>query len=388
MDCQDRSRQRLLSLRLLDFRSHSIADTTKNGIIQEEDAGCWLAVIAVNGFLDFKAPHNGPPLSRLIALCQHLSTTAMDLSTRAQNLISKLASANGHVGYMSCAVYDTAWVAMVTKPTPDGTQWLFPQSFHYILDTQQPDGAWPTYAADVDGILNTAASLLALQKHADTPLQLSTPSSDMLEERIVRGTTALRRLLNAWDVDATNHVGFEFLVPTLLHLLASGGIHFTFPGRAALMLQNHAKLSKMKLEHLYSKHKTTAIHSLEAFLSNLDYNKVRHHKDFGALMASPSSTAAYLMSSSPWDDESEAYLRDVVRLGAGQGSGGVPSAFPSTYFEVTWVCEMAILTSSMTASLLIQWLGSYDFAQEWLQRCRARTWPVRATSRTFKQGSA
>ena len=261
----------------------------------------------------------------------------MDLLTRAKVLVAKLASADDHVGYMSCAVYDTAWVAMVAKPTPAGTQWLFPACFHYILENQQPDGAWPAYAADIDGILNTAASLLALKKHADTPLQLSTPSSGELNERIVLGIAALGRQLNAWNVDATVHVGFELLVPTLLQLLEDENIRFDFPGQELLKAQNHAKLSGFKLEHLYSKHKSTAIHSLEAFLPTLDYNKIRHHKDFGALMASPSSTAAYLMSSSPWDDESEAYLHDVVRLGAGQNSGGIPSAFPSTYFEVTWV---------------------------------------------------
>jgi hypothetical protein len=262
----------------------------------------------------------------------------MDLTKRAQDLVAKLVTADGHVGYMSCAVYDTAWVAMIAKPTPAGPRWLFPQCFYYILNAQQSDGAWPTYAADIDGILNTAASLLALKKHGDSPLQLPTPSSEELDERMTLGASALGRLLDAWDVDATTHVGFEFLVPTLLQLLADEGMHFDFPGRQALMAQNHAKLSKFKVEYLYSKHKTTAIHSLEAFLPCLDYNKVRHHKDFGAMMASPSSTAAYLMSSSPWDDESEAYLHDVVRLGAGQGGGGVPSAFPSTYFEITWVC--------------------------------------------------
>lgn len=266
----------------------------------------------------------------------------MDLMSRVKNLVANFASADGDVGigFMSCAVYDTAWVAMVTKPTAAGRQWLFPQCFDYILDAQQDDGSWPTYAAPIDGILNTAASLLALKKHADTPHQITTPSPEDLRKRIVRGTAALERLLHAWDVDETVHVGFEFLVPTLLQLLEKEGICFDFPGRAALMAQNRAKLAKFRIEYLYTEHKTTAIHSLEAFLPSLDYNKVRHHKDFGALMASPSSTAAYLMSCSPWDDESESYLRDVINLGAGRGSGGVPSAFPSTYFESTWVCML------------------------------------------------
>lgn len=279
----------------------------------------------------------------------------MDLISRVKNLVANFASADSDVGFMSCAVYDTAWVAMVAKPTAaGGRQWLFPQCFDYILDAQQEDGSWPTYAAPIDGILNTAASLLAVKKHADTPHQISTPSPEDLEKRIVRGTAALERLLNAWDVDTTAHVGFEFLVPTLLQLLEEEGIRFAFPGRAALMAQNRAKLAKFKIEYLYTEHKTTAIHSLEAFLPSLDYNKVRHHKEFGALMASPSSTAAYLMSCSPWDDESESYLRDVIKLGAGRGSGGIPSAFPSTYFELTWVCTFTYAEKYLAVGC--QWL--------------------------------
>lgn len=272
-----------------------------------------------------------------------IAALTMELSTRAQALVASLAKANGDVGYMSCAVYDTAWVAMVAKPTPSGEQWLFPQCFQYILSTQQADGAWPTYAADVDGILNTTASLLAIKKHLDTPLQITNVSGEELSERLTKGQAALQILLDGWDVDATTHVGFEFLVPTMLQLLADEGMAFDFPGREALMVQNRTKLAKFKVEYLYSKHKTTAIHSLEAFLPTLDYNKVRHHKDFGAMMASPSSTAAYLMKSTPWDNEAEAYLHDVLRLGAGQGSGGIPSAFPSTYFEVTWVSGLLSL---------------------------------------------
>ena len=103
------------------------------------------------------------------------------------------------------------------------------------------------------------------------------------------------------------------------------------------MALNTTKMSKFKPEYLYSKQKLTAIHSLEAFIGQIDFNQVRHHKEFGAFMATHSSTAAYLMHSSPWDDEAETYLHTVLELGAGQNSGGVPSAFLSTYFEVTWV---------------------------------------------------
>lgn len=49
-------------------------------------------------------------------------------------------------------------------------------------------------------------------------------------------------------------------------------------------------------------------------------------------MASPSSTAAYLMHTTTWDNEAEDYQRHVISEGEGRGGGGVPSALPSTHF--------------------------------------------------------
>lgn len=60
-------------------------------------------------------------------------------------------------GSMSVAIYDTAWVAMISKRVDCNTVWLFPPSFRYVLDQQQKDGSWPSYASTIDGILNTAA---------------------------------------------------------------------------------------------------------------------------------------------------------------------------------------------------------------------------------------
>jgi hypothetical protein len=55
------------------------------------------------------------------------------------------------------------------------------------------------------------------------------------------------------------------------------------------------------------------------------------------MMASPSATAAYLMKCEEWDDSAEAYLRLAVECGEGRGTGAVPSAWPSTNFELLWV---------------------------------------------------
>ena len=264
----------------------------------------------------------------------------MTLRSKVRDLLDLIPVENGDVGFMTCAVYDTAWVSMVAKETESGKIWPFPECFRYIIDSQQLDGGWPSYAADVDGILNTAASLLALKAHQANPYQIAEYSAKELDRRVSSATQSLSRQLQVWVVEKAVHVGFEILVPTLLTLLEEQGVSFQFPGRELLMSLNQMKLSQFKLAYLYSPVKTTALHSLEAFAGKLHYDKVRHHKTFGAYMASPSSTAACLIYASSWDDESEEYLRWTLAAGAGRGSGGVPSAFPSTYFELTWVSTL------------------------------------------------
>jgi hypothetical protein len=247
-------------------------------------------------------------------------------------------------GSMSCAVYDTAWLSLIAKTVDDSRVWLFPECFRHILDMQSDDGTWEACASEIDGILNTSASLLALKRHALEPLQITDITSADLESRIKKATTGLDFQLKIWDVQATVHVGFEILVPSLLGLLEKEGIKFHFDGRAILSKINTAKMSRFKPEFLYGMRKMTALHSLEAFIGKIDFDKVIQHKVQGAMMASPSSTAAYLMYASKWDDEAEMYLRQVVAFGAGKGGGGVPSAYPSTYFEFTWVLFLSINT--------------------------------------------
>lgn len=244
-------------------------------------------------------------------------------------------------GTMSTAPYDTAWVALVAKEVDGGKQYLFPECFEYLLATQSSSGGWTdggAGAASIDGILNTAGPLLALKRLASNPLQLN-HDIQVLEDRIVRATASLRSQLSVWDVSTTDHVGFEIIVPAILDLLEQedSALVFNFDAKAPLMKINHAKMSRFRPEYLYGKQRMTALHSLESFIGKIDFDKVAHHKINGSMLGSPSSTAAYLMHSSQWDDESEAYLRIVIKFAAGQNNGAVPSAFPSTYFETSWV---------------------------------------------------
>lgn len=248
------------------------------------------------------------------------------------------------LGSMTCSVYDTAWIACVKKTVSGRSQWLFPSSVSYILNSQLSNGGWPAHPGEegsdgVDGILSTMAALYCLTQHARSPLQLRHLHKGGLTERLNRGTARLGRMLEAWRVDRCKAVGFEVLIPSLLQLLSAEGIRFDFPGRTLLHQMRDKKLSKVRPEMLYGNAPVALLHSLEAFHGCEDFlfEKVGHHKVGGSMMASPSATASYLMQCTNWDDEAEAYLRLVVSNGEGKGSGGVPSAYPSTNFEVTWV---------------------------------------------------
>ncbi|KAL1845943.1 Phyllocladan-16-alpha-ol synthase [Diaporthe australafricana] len=242
-------------------------------------------------------------------------------------------------GSMSCAAYDTAWVSLVTKPVNGARQWLFPESFRFLLDHQESDGSWGRQLSAIDKILNTAAALTSLTRHAKEPLQLIDMTEGRnLDEKIGFATQSLQHQLSEWDIANTTHVGFEVIVPALLDLLAGEGIAFSFKARDEMIKSRAAKLKHFDPRLiLYGKQQSTLLHSLEAFTGRIDYDKLAHHKVNGSFMASPSSTAAYLMNVSSWDDEAEDYLRHVVTRGPGCGQGSVPSAYPSSNFEFSWI---------------------------------------------------
>ncbi|KAI1470985.1 terpene synthase family protein [Daldinia caldariorum] len=271
-----------------------------------------------------------------------------DLNSHGKSLIQRAwrgYDAEFGFGSFSGAIYDTAWVSMIAKQT-DTKNWLFPECFHYLLDTQSEEGSWDSGSSQIDSILNTAASLLALKRHFRQPLQvIAVPQVD-LKKRIDNATTALRSRLTSWDVGSSSHVGFEILVPAILGYLEDEGLFFHFPGRDELLDLNKAKLAMLTPKVLYSKAKTTLIHSLEAFIGKIDFDQISHHKTGGSMMASPSSSAAYLMSATRWDIETQNYLSHVVGR---YGNGSVPSAFPSTYFEFSWILS-TLLRGGFTSS--------------------------------------
>lgn len=238
------------------------------------------------------------------------------------------------------AIYDTAWVSMIVKMVNNEPCWAFPESFQFILEEQESDGGWNRSKISDDGILNTLAALLAMKRHEkSTNVAVHTTDTD-LPARLSKATIYLEKKLQQWNVGASVHVGFEILVPTLLTMLEQEQLIFEFPQKQTLMRLNAEKLRHCDPSMLYGNEKHTLLHSLEALIGKIDFDKIQHHKINGSFMYSPSSTAAYLMSSSIWDHESETYIRNAILHGRGQGNGGVPSVFPSNIFELTWVSNI------------------------------------------------
>lgn len=296
-------------------------------------------------------------------MSMHLMKHQFDMANAndmtAEALLASMAEGlDGVHGFstFSASTYDTAWVAMVERPGPNGSaEQVFPECFDFLLETQQADGSWRSESGStLDNILNTLSALLALQKRSPST---SGQSRVDLTSRCAKAEAVLVRMLRSWDIASCDRVGFEVILPSLMRLLEQYGYQFDkeLPGEhgKSLTALYEKKVSKL-FPVLFSETPTTLIHSLEAFAGMLDYDKVKHHRSpRGDMLGSPSSTAAYLMFAQTWDQEAVEYLRSVVSAMAPQtGNGAVPSAFPTHLFELTWV-----LTTLLDAGFTVNDLG-------------------------------
>lgn len=261
----------------------------------------------------------------------------------ASELVGSIALCNemsGEFSTLSSSAYDTAWVSMIKRMENGSSHYIFPESFEWVKRGQLPDGSWASTYSNVDGILNTLAALLAMKvrQHDNNPFD----NHDLdLILRCAKAEVYLQRMLDIWDIESSDRVGFEILVPSLLHLLEKEGCLFEFPARKELFQLGDKKLQRLK-STLTGKSQSTLVHSLEAFVGNLDFDLVKHHQMAGGSMfGSPSSTAAYLMNSSHWDQSAHDYLKKVALYQTETGNdGGFPSAFPTSIFETAWVSSI------------------------------------------------
>lgn len=233
---------------------------------------------------------------------------------------------------MSESIYDTAWVSMVSKPVEGEQTWFSPSSFSCICDAQAESGGWEGGCA-IDEIVNTLACLLSLKQHE----KVNPDEVFGLADRIEKATRFVAQRLSGWDIFSTERVAFEILVPSLLDQLEVVGVHLNFPQSDRLRQLKQIKMSKINLSHLY-KYPSTILHSLESLIGIADFDKISHHLRDGSMMGSPSSTAAYLMNVSNWDENAERYLRDALENGHRIKAGMVTNVYPISTFEFAWVC--------------------------------------------------
>jgi hypothetical protein len=225
---------------------------------------------------------------------------------------------------------------------PQNNQWAFPECFEYVLSRQSSsDASFEGYASDLDSLLNTLAALLAMKKHWNLAQEREERAlAKQLDTRIEQSKKFVASKIDSFDFESTMHVGFEIIVPALLRYLEAEEIKFEFRGRERLEHMEKKKLGRFDTTLLETMgKKLSALHSLEAFVGKINFDCFATQKTFGSIMASPAATAAYLINTSKWDAEAEEYLRFVVSLNLDShcNCAGVPSAFPSTFFEYSWV---------------------------------------------------
>ncbi|KAL8962203.1 MAG: hypothetical protein Q9193_001357 [Seirophora villosa] len=217
-----------------------------------------------------------------------MGTIAME--QRAQQLCQGLADGvtESNLCSLTTAIYDTAWLAMVSKAEGGEVHWLFPESLKFILDQQLPSGGWASYATKADSIMNTLAALLALVKH-----QNGDQPTESLQAAIRNVVAYLDAVLQTLDLDGNLSVGFEILVPAMLEMLESqGGVHFTFPARGRLLEIKATKIEAFRPDLLYYNTESTLFHSLEALVGKIDFDRIRHRKQtISTLLQSGYSTA-------------------------------------------------------------------------------------------------
>lgn len=255
-------------------------------------------------------------------------------------------------GAVSGSIYDTAWVSMVKKPVAGSkTAWAFIECFQFLSEAQCEDGGWDADAVLFDRIACTLAGLLALKKHQNE--EKDHTSRQALGKKIFKATHFLRQTLPMLPAAVAYElpIGAELWLPKMLELIEEEGIHLDNAAVLAWILPaRDKKISRFPIETLYKKGFTSVAHSLEGLIGYADFNRVSMLKTCGSMMGSPSATAAYLIYSENWDADAEAYIRRALNCPHAGQNGGVPSTYPTTAFESSWVRKFLSLSSLCSQS--------------------------------------
>ncbi len=242
-------------------------------------------------------------------------------------------------GYMNNTAYDTSWIARLH----DIEEQMSLEALQWICENQQPDGSWGASRVMYyhDRVISTLAAMLALTRRGRRASDKWQIEKGLVAlEKITAGAT---RGLAADPNGAT--VGFELIVPTLIHEAEELGI---IKRQGDRILGRMKALRERKLEKLkgikISRHLTPAF-SIEMVGTDrqelIDLENLQEVN--GSVANSPSATAFFVSQVKVGDEQGLKYLHWALD---GRG-GGAPFATPFNVFERAWVLWNIALVPSL-----------------------------------------
>ncbi len=222
--------------------------------------------------------------------------------------------------------YDTCWAAGLTNG--NGTL-AYPELLSWLMRRQHPDGSWGSRVPYIhDRLLTTLAVVLLLARvglrHQDQKQRLA-------------GERYIWRQAGNLHHDAERTVGFEMILPTLLAEGRKMGLELPY---AQLRHYENVRAKKLSLlpERVFDA-RTPALHSLEAFIGDVDLGDAADLLlENGSMLGSPSATACFLGQSPDWQTlypKSAAYLEGLLD----HEDPGLPAVAPCDIFARAWILD-------------------------------------------------
>ncbi|KAM7255129.1 hypothetical protein ACFE04_020370 [Oxalis oulophora] len=222
--------------------------------------------------------------------------------------------------YISPSAYDTAWLAIV----PDSNtpiQPMFVECFNWILDNQKEQGFWgdvdkrglPT----IETLPATIACVIALNKWNEGRNKQDKGLS-FLEANLEKLLTQHCESFSRW---------FVIVFPSMVALVSSVGLGFSFSDRSKLALMNlsYNRAQILQREEIFDENHYIPLASCLEALPPSSYDHadiIKNLNSDGSLYQSPSATAQAFMATGNAD--CLIYLQSVVQ----RCPQGVPQSFP------------------------------------------------------------
>ena len=252
-------------------------------------------------------------------------------------------------GRILTTAYDTAWLARLGSMNSAVTT----QALEWLRAHQLPDGSWGTISPHYnhDRLVCTLAAMTALAQYGD----------EQDAPRLWRAEQVLDSITRGLKADAVGEtIGFEMIVPTLVHEAKSLGLLQHYRNGILHRLEEYraAKLAALP-GGMINRFVTVAFSAEMAGPDGqrlLDLENLQEAN--GSVAHSPSATAYYAINVCPGEPRALAYLSDVVNT-----QGGVPDVAPFDVFEQAWTLWNLSLTGPLDADTLALCQPHLDFLQ-------------------------